>query len=81
MRRLTLYSRPDCHLCELLVADLMPLLSPDIQLDVVDISDDIDLTRRYGLRIPVLLEKGQELSSYPLDKAHVRAHLALNELP
>ena len=36
MRKLTLYSRPECHLCEALLADLLPLLGPDVSVETVD---------------------------------------------
>ena len=37
MRKLTLYSRPECHLCEALLADLMPLLRADDSVETVDV--------------------------------------------
>ena len=54
MRKLTLYSRPECHLCEALLADLMPLLRADDSVETVDVDSSVALERRYGLRIPVL---------------------------
>jgi len=77
LKRLRLYSRPGCHLCELLENELAPLLSGRAALEIVDISDDPALLRRYGLRIPVLVAGEQELSGYPLAADRVRAHLAL----
>ncbi|MGD8322723.1 MAG: glutaredoxin family protein [Gammaproteobacteria bacterium] len=72
MRILTLYSRPQCHLCERLLDELRPLLDATTRVDVVDISDDPDLLRRYGLRIPILSFAGEEISGYPLNAGHVR---------
>ncbi len=76
MKRLVLYSRPGCHLCEELLEELAPLLPPDAVVETVDISGDPALERRYGLRIPVLESAGVELSSYPLDRARVERFLA-----
>ena len=76
MTTLQLYSRPRCHLCELLLDELTPLLNESTQVEVVDISDDPDLMRRYGLRIPVLRCESEELSGYPLDVQRVRAFIA-----
>ena len=58
---LTLYSRPDCHLCERLLDEVLPLLATDTRIEVIDISDDPDLMRRYGLRIPILSCEGREI--------------------
>jgi len=76
MRTLTLYSRPQCHLCELLLDELRPLLDSATRLEVVDISEDAELTRRYGLRIPVLNFAGEDVSGYPLDHGRLRQILA-----
>ena len=76
MKRLTLYSRPGCHLCELLLEELAPLLGQEALVETVDVEDDPELERRYGLRIPVLVSDGVELSSYPLDRARVERFLA-----
>jgi hypothetical protein len=76
VRALRLYSRPECHLCEELLDQLLPMLSPDNTVTVVDITDDIGLERKYSLRIPVLVSSdGTELSEYPLDTDRVRAFL------
>ncbi len=68
MKTLLLYSRPGCHLCEELAADLEPLCEGRAVVEVVDISEDPALERHYGLRIPVLAIGGRELCGYPLDK-------------
>jgi hypothetical protein len=75
MRKLTLYSRPACHLCDELLEELLPLLGPDVIVEKVDVDSDEGLARRYGLRIPVLAEGSVEISGYPLDRERVRRHL------
>lgn len=76
MAVLTLYSRPECHLCELLTEELAPLVGDRVRLEVVDIGTDPGLERRYGLRIPVLVAGDTELSGYPLDRDRVQTYLA-----
>ena len=67
MRRLTLYSKPGCHLCDEMkhvierVGERIPLA-----LEVIDISTDADLMARYGLEIPVLLVDGTKAAKYRL---------------
>lgn len=75
MKVLSLYSRPGCHLCEELEAELAPLIEGRAVIELVDISDDPGLERRYGLRIPVLTDGDQELSEFPLDRDKVLRHL------
>ena len=55
MPALILYTTLGCHLCEEAKALLKPLLANgDWQLQQVDIADDNDLMKAYGIRIPVL---------------------------
>ena len=57
MMRLTLYTRPGCHLCEAMkgvVDEIAREESEPITLREVDISGDVDLERRFGTEIPVL---------------------------
>jgi Glutaredoxin-like domain (DUF836) len=75
MSKLTLYSRPECHLCEALLAELEPLLGADDSVEMVDVDSSVGLERRYGLRIPVLVAGDLELSGYPLDRERVRSYL------
>jgi hypothetical protein len=75
VRTLTLYGRPECHLCDALLADLVPLLRADDHVETVDVDSSVTLTRRYGLRIPVLTAGDVELSGYPLDRERVRRYL------
>jgi glutaredoxin len=65
MRRLTLYSKPGCHLCDDMkqVIDAVAARVP-LALDVVDISTDRELMARYGLEIPVLLVDGRKAAKY-----------------
>lgn len=66
---LILYSRQDCHLCEL-AANLLGELA--IRFNEVDIDYDPELQDRYGLTVPVLRHgpSGRELS-YPFGKEQV----------
>ena len=74
--RLTLYSKPGCHLCDVMkqvieeVAARVPLT-----LDVVDISADPALLDRYGLEIPVLLIDGKKAAKYRLTERELEEKL------
>ena len=79
MKSLRLYSRQECHLCEDLAAALAQVIRGRARLEIVDIDEDLDLKKRYGQRIPVLVGDGLELSSYPLNAAAVEAYLAATD--
>ena len=60
--RVTLYSKPGCHLC----ADVRALLdeiqhSYQFVIDEIDITSDDELFTRYRYEIPVLLIDGDEV--------------------
>ncbi len=50
---LRLYSRPGCHLWEVAAA-LLDHAGGAHKAEIINIEDDLDLLRRYHLRIPVL---------------------------
>jgi Glutaredoxin-like domain (DUF836) len=77
MTSLQLYSRQDCYLCEELALALDPIIRGRARLEIVDIDEDLDLKKRYGLRVPVLVGGGRELPTRPLDLAAIEAYLAL----
>lgn len=75
MIRLTLYSRPGCHLCE----DMKALIArvaqrKPVELVEVDISTDAALEQRYGVEIPVLELDGRKIAKYRIgEEALARA--------
>ncbi|MCC5863035.1 MAG: glutaredoxin family protein [Gammaproteobacteria bacterium] len=75
MSEFTLYSRPGCHLCEVMLAALEPLLAGRGSVRVVDIDGDPALRERYGRRIPVLAHGNVDLCQYHLDPPAVLAVL------
>ena len=68
---LTVYSRPGCHLCDDLIAELAGLIEGRARIEVVDISADEALHERYFLEIPVLKHGDEELSRHRLDSERV----------
>ena len=77
MRRLVLYGREDCHLCDEARAVVTGLLSEtsDLELQEVDIDSDDELLRRYLERIPVIELDGRIVSELVPDPAALRAVL------
>ncbi len=64
--RITIYSKPECHLCDDMKAIVRRLVATrsDITVDEIDISNDLTLLERYGLEIPVLLVDGKKFAKY-----------------
>ena len=76
MALVTVYSKPDCHLCEEAVQALRAL-QPELgfELQERDIRDQDSLHRAYFERIPVIALDGEELCEYFLDEALLRERL------
>lgn len=62
MNKLRLLGRPDCALCEELLDELQAHpLAAAVELEWLDVDADPRWQRRYGLRIPVLLDAWGEV--------------------
>ena len=64
---LTLYSRPGCHLCDEMKANVQRAVrgaGAPVTIDEIDISTDPVLEARYGVDIPVLLLDGRKVAKY-----------------
>ena len=61
------YSRQGCHLCEVLIEQLLPLLRGQADMVVHDIDTRTEWRDKYAVRIPVLEFDGQVVSQYQLD--------------
>jgi glutaredoxin len=76
MRSVTVYSKPDCHLCEDAMASLRRLQAElAFELHELDITRDERLHRAYFERIPVIALDGEELCDYLVDETLVRERL------
>jgi hypothetical protein len=77
MRRVTLYGKPDCSLCDEARAVILALRREGVplQLHEVDIEADERLHAAYLERIPVLEVDGEEVSELIPDEARLRAAL------
>jgi len=75
--QLVLYSRPDCHLCEQALEELVALHDEGycFELREVDIDSDEGLLKRMLERIPVVELNGEVVSELFLDQTSVRARL------
>ncbi len=74
---LTLYSRPECCLCEEM-KEILARVQKDIPftLEQIDISTDPELESRFGQEIPVLFVNNRKAFKYRLTAGELRRRLA-----
>jgi glutaredoxin len=73
---ITVYSKPDCHLCADAMSTLRGLQEElGFSLQEMDITAEEALHRAYFERIPVVALDGVELCEYFVDEALVRERL------
>ena len=77
MSRLTLLTRPGCHLCDV-AKEAMDRVAADTGEDWVelDVESDIALEREYGDRVPVILLDGREHGCWRVEEDRLRRDLA-----
>jgi len=74
--RVTLYSRPGCHLCDdarLVIEKVCAELATSY--DEIDIDSDPELLRRFGEEIPVTFVDGRQHDFWRVDETRLRAAL------
>jgi glutaredoxin len=73
----TLYTKPDCCLCDDAAESLTRVRErAPFELDVVDIRSDPELRARYGERIPVVLVDGEPAFELEVDEQALERMLA-----
>lgn len=74
---ITIYSRPGCHLCDVMKGVVQQVAtSIPLTIDEIDISGNPELERLYGLEIPVLFVGGKKVAKYRVSEADLRRILA-----
>ena len=69
---LQVYSRVGCHLCEVLIEELLIVVRGRATVEVRDVETRDDWRENYGLRIPVVELDGRFLCQFELDRAAVQ---------
>ena len=74
--RVTLYTRPGCHLCEV-AREVVERVCADLgeQYDEISIDDDPELTRQFAEEIPVTLVDGRQHDFWRVSEDRLRAAL------
>ncbi len=81
-RRLTLYGRQACGLCQDMHWQLLQLAEElDIRVDWVEIDSDTELVDEFSTRIPVLMAEDTEICHHILDTVALNAYLDIKPGP
>lgn len=70
------YSRKGCHLCEVMLEELLPLIRGRADIEMRDIDTVVEWREKYDIRIPVIEYDGELVSAYPLNYDAIRVMLA-----
>lgn len=79
MPEIDVYSRRGCHLCEVLIEELLPLVDGRATVSVHDVDTRPEWADEYGDRVPVVELGGRMLCQYRLDAEAVQRALAVAE--
>ena len=79
MKTIDIYSRQGCHLCEVMIEELLPLVRGRFEVVVHDIDTRDDWKRAYATQIPVIEYDGELICQYHLDRQALAALLSSNE--
>jgi hypothetical protein len=70
VKKVILYTRAGCHLCEVVEEQLLRVgQAHPFELEIVDIDGDPQLKELYGIEIPVVMLDGKKIAKYHLDEA------------
>lgn len=72
---ITVYSRAGCHLCEVLLEQLIPLVRGRIPVEVIDIDLQPDYREAYDTRVPVVEYNAELVCQYHLDVRQIESIL------
>ena len=70
------YTRQGCHLCEIMLEELLPLIRGRIDIEIRDIDTVAAWGAKYDVQVPAIEFEGRLLTSYPLDYGAIRTILA-----
>jgi len=73
MTQAIIYSRQDCHLCEKLEDELRSVYKDLLNILMVDIDEDINLKKLYGLEITVLMINNERITLHPVDHDQIKS--------
>jgi len=72
-KRITLYHRIGCHLCEQMAASLYALRKElNVEVELIDIDKDDELRKRYDVDVPVVAYRDEVIFYHFFDEEQLR---------
>jgi hypothetical protein len=68
MSPIVVFSRQGCHLCEVLIEELLPLVRGRHEVVINDIDSREDWKQDYDTRVPFVTYDGEPICKYHLDR-------------
>jgi len=68
MSTIRVYSRQGCHLCDVLIEELLPLIEGKLEIEVRDIDSNPNWHKRWYADIPVVEYAGEVVCRHFLDR-------------
>lgn len=68
METVVVYSRRGCHLCEVLIEELLPLVEGRLEVQVRDVDTDPRWRERFSADVPVVEFRGDVVCMHFLDR-------------
>lgn len=82
MLNITIYSKKNCHLCDIAKVTLLKLQKEfSFSLIEVDIEKDKEIFEKYKYLIPVLEIDGEKIFTYKVNEAELKTILKLKSQP
>ena len=74
--RIEIYSRPGCHLCDQAKAVIEAYRSRySLELETINVESSVELEKRYGMDIPVVVINGTEAFRHHVNAAELERKL------
>jgi len=68
VRNLVVYTRRGCHLCDLLLEELLPAVRGRLEVELRDVDSREDWRSHYDDRVPAVEYDGEVICQYHLDR-------------
>lgn len=74
MQKVTIYSRTGCHLCDVALEDIEKFKTEfDFSIEKILIDGNLELEKKYGEEVPVILINGKPHDFYKIDPERFRS--------
>ena len=75
MKILYFYTREGCHLCEIMLEELMPLIRNKVKLEIRNVDSQDAWKKKYGTRVPLIKSGEKIISEYRLNHEFLQDYL------